>query len=66
MGTIAPTYNEGLNSLNLHDFVTLMILPIGTSWTNEIYKWIHYEVTNTSTGIVYLHMDIRHYNYHAQ
>ena len=31
MGTIAPTYNEGLNSLTLHEFIILMTLPIGTS-----------------------------------
>ena len=41
MGTIAPTYNRGLTSLNLHDFITLMILPIGTSGTNEI-QYIKY------------------------
>ena len=37
----------------LHDFIILMILLIGTSGYNEIqykiYKWIHSEVTNTST-----------------
>ena len=39
--------------MNLHDFIILMILLIGTSGYNEIqykiYKWIHSEVTNPST-----------------
>ena len=40
--------------MTLHDFIILMTLPIGgTSGYNEIqykiYKWIHSEVTNTST-----------------
>ena len=60
MGNIASTYNGGLNSMTLHDFIILMTLPIGTSAHNtnhspdrnigvqyEIYKLIHYEVTNT-------------------
>ena len=38
--------------MNLHDFIILMILLIGTSGYNEIqhiiYKQIHFEVTNTS------------------
>ena len=36
MGTFPPTYKGGLTSMNLHDFIKLMILPIGTSGTNEI------------------------------
>ena len=28
MGTIASTYNGGLTSLTLHDFIILMTLPI--------------------------------------
>ena len=36
MGTISPTYNRGLNSMNLHDFIILMTLPIGTLGTNAI------------------------------
>ena len=36
MGIIAPTYKGGLTYMNLHDFITLMILPIGTLRTNEI------------------------------
>ena len=36
MGTIALTYNGGLTSMNLHDFIILMTLPIGTSRYNEI------------------------------
>ena len=36
MGTIAPTYNEGLTSLTLHEFIILMTLPIGTLGYNEI------------------------------
>ena len=36
MGIISPTYNGGLTSMNLHDFIILMTLPIGTSWYNEI------------------------------
>ena len=33
--------------MTLHDLITLMILPIGTSVTNEI----HSEVINTLTGM---------------
>ena len=36
MGTISLTYNGGLTSLNLHDFIILMTLLIGTSGYNEI------------------------------
>ena len=36
MGAIAPTYNEGLTSMTLHDFIILMNLLIGTSGYNEI------------------------------
>ena len=36
MGTIAPTYNGGLKSMTLHDFIILMTLSIGTSRYNEI------------------------------
>ena len=36
VGTIASTYNGGLTSMTLHDFIILMNLPIGTSRTNEI------------------------------
>ena len=36
LGTIALTYNRGLNSMTLHDFIILMTLPIGTSGYNEI------------------------------
>ena len=35
-GTISPTYNGGLTSMNLDDFIILMTLPIGTSVYNEI------------------------------
>ena len=31
LGTIAQTYNGGLTSLTLHDFIILMTLLIGTS-----------------------------------
>ena len=30
VGTIAPTYNGGLTSMNLHDLFTLLNLPIRT------------------------------------
>ena len=36
VGTIVPIYNEVLTSLNLHDFIILMTLLIGTSGYNEI------------------------------
>ena len=36
VGTIAPTYNGGLTSMTLHDFIILMTLPIGTLGHNEI------------------------------
>ena len=36
VGTISPTYNGGLTSLNLYDFIILMTLPTGTSGYNEI------------------------------
>ena len=36
MGNITPTYNVGLISMTLHDFIILMTLLIGTSGTNEI------------------------------
>ena len=35
-GTISPTYNGGLTSLTLHDFIILMTLSIGTLGYNEI------------------------------
>ena len=41
METIAPTYKGGLTSMTLHELITLMILPIGTSRTNEI-QYIKY------------------------
>ena len=41
MGTIALTYNGGLTSLNLHDFIILTTLPIGTLRYNEI-QYIKY------------------------
>ena len=36
MGTLPLTYKGGLISMNLHDLITLMNLPIGTLGTNEI------------------------------
>ena len=36
MGTFSPDQQEGLSSMNLHDLITLMILPIGTLGTNEM------------------------------
>ena len=36
MRTISPTYNGGLTSMNLPNFIILMTLPIGTSRTNGI------------------------------
>ena len=36
MGTISPTYNEGLTSMTLHDFIILMTLSIQTSGYKEI------------------------------
>ena len=36
VGTIASTYNGGLTSSNLHDFIILVTLSIGTSGYNEI------------------------------
>ena len=36
VGTISPTYNGGLTSLTLHEFIILMTLPVGTSGYNEI------------------------------
>ena len=36
MGTISLTYNRGLTSMTLHDFIILMTLPIGTSGYNEM------------------------------
>ena len=35
-GDSPPDQQGGLTSMTLHDLVTLMILPIGTSGTNEI------------------------------
>ena len=36
VGTIALTYNRGLTSLTLHEFIILLTLPIGTLGYNEI------------------------------
>ena len=36
MRTIESTYNEGLTSLNLHEFIILMTFPIGIEGYNEI------------------------------
>ena len=36
VGTISMNYNRGLTSMNLHDFIILMTLPIGISRYNEI------------------------------
>ena len=36
MGTLTLDKLGGLTSMTLHDLITLMILPIGTSRTNEI------------------------------
>ena len=36
VGTISPTYNGGLTSMTLHDFIILMTLLIGTLGTNGI------------------------------
>ena len=36
MGTFPPGQQGGLPSMNLHDLITLLILSIGTSGTNEI------------------------------
>ena len=36
MGTLPPGKQGGLPSMNLHELITLMIHPIGTSGTNEI------------------------------
>ena len=36
VGTIASTYNGGLTSLTLDEFIILMTLPIGTLGYNEI------------------------------
>ena len=41
MGTLTPDQQGGLTSMTLHDLITLMILPIGTSRTNEI-QYIKY------------------------
>ena len=58
VGTVPLTYNGGLTSMNLHDFIILMIIRVGgtnisveVQWNtiHKIYKWIHSEVTNTST-----------------
>ena len=67
VGTIAPIYNGGLTSMNLHDLLhywvsqsehqgrTWLNYIIDTSWKkhrgtiHKIYKWIHSEVTITST-----------------
>ena len=39
MGTFPFDQLGGLTSMTLHDLITLMILPIGTSGTNEMkYK----------------------------
>ena len=43
VGTIAPTYNGGLTSMNLHDLFTLLNLPIRTSgneMTQLDYRYI--------------------------
>ena len=36
MGTISLTYNGGLTSMMLHEFIILMTLPIGTLGYNEV------------------------------
>ena len=36
MGNLPSDQKGGLTSMNLHDLITLMILPIETSGTNEI------------------------------
>ena len=36
MGNIALTYNIGLTSMTVHDFIILMTLSIGTYGYNEI------------------------------
>ena len=41
MGTFPSDQLGGLTSMTLHDLITLMILPIGTSGTNEI-QYIKY------------------------
>ena len=41
MGTFPPDQQGGLTSMTLQDLITLMILPIGTSGTNEI-QYIKY------------------------
>ena len=40
-GDFALDQQGGLTSMSLHDLITLMILPIGTSGTNEI-KYMKY------------------------
>ena len=41
METFPPDQQGGLTSMTLHDLITLMILPIGTSGTNEV-QYIKY------------------------
>ena len=41
MGNFPLTYKGGLISMNLHDFITLLNLLIGTLGTNEIQYMKH-------------------------
>ena len=41
MGDLPPDQQGGLTSMTLHELITLMILPIGTSGNNEI-QYIKY------------------------
>ena len=60
VGTIAPTYNGGLTSLTLHDFIILMTLPIGTLGYNEIQMIL--PIGTISYDMPQLHLGTSGYN----
>ena len=67
MGSICPTYNGGLISMNLHDFIILMTLPIrginifvGVQW-NTISEYIpklqiHQQMVEFSSWLTYVEL----------
>ena len=61
MGTFPPDKKGWLTSMTLHDLITLMILPIGTSGTNEI-QYIKY----TSEYILNLQIHQQYYEERAK
>ena len=44
MGTISLTYNGGLTSMTLHEFIILMTLPIGGTNISIGYNEVRYKI----------------------